>query len=35
MDKDYFSGGKDGFQVEVAVEDKEKVIKYGTADITV
>jgi len=31
----YFSGGKVGFQVEVAVEDIEKVIRYGTADITV
>ncbi len=35
LDKVYFSGGKVGFQVEVAVEDIEKVIKYGTADITV
>jgi len=35
LDKVYFSGGKVGFQVEVAVEDIEKVIRYGTADITV
>ncbi|MBR1849169.1 MAG: Cys-tRNA(Pro) deacylase [Lachnospiraceae bacterium] len=35
LERVYFSGGKVGFQVEVAVEDIEKVIKYGTADITV
>ena len=35
LERVYFSGGKVGFQVEVAVEDIEKVIRYGTADITV
>lgn len=31
----YFSGGKVGFQVEVAVKDIEKVIGYNTAEVTV
>ncbi|MCR5321308.1 MAG: Cys-tRNA(Pro) deacylase [Lachnospiraceae bacterium] len=35
LDKVYFSGGKVGFQVEVAVKDISKVIRYGTADVTV
>jgi len=35
LDKVYFSGGKVGFQVEVAVKDIEKVIGYNTAEVTV
>ena len=34
-DKIMFSGGKIGFQVEVAVADLSKVVKYELADLTV
>lgn len=33
LEKVYFSGGKVGFQVQVAVKDIEKVIRYQTADV--
>ncbi len=33
LERVYFSGGKVGFQVEIAVKDIEKVIRYQTADI--
>ena len=35
LERVYFSGGKVGFQVEVAVKDIEKVIGYNTAEVTV
>ena len=34
-EKIFFSGGRVGFQVEVAVADIEKAIRYRTADLTV
>ena len=33
LERVYFSGGKVGFQVEIAVKDIEKVIRYQTADV--
>ena len=33
LEKVHFSGGKVGFQVQVAVKDIEKVIRYQTADL--
>jgi Cys-tRNA(Pro)/Cys-tRNA(Cys) deacylase len=33
LERVYFSGGKVGFQVELAVKDIEKVIRYQTADV--
>ena len=33
LEKVYFSGGKVGFQVQIAVKDIEKVIRYQTADV--
>ena len=35
LEKIFFSGGRVGFQVEVAVADIEKVVRYQTADLTV
>ena len=35
LERVYFSGGKVGFQVELAVKDIEKVIGYNTAEVTV
>lgn len=35
LERVYFSGGKVGFQVEVAVKDIKKVIGYNTAEVTV
>ena len=34
-EKIFFSGGRVGFQVEVAVADIEKAVRYQTADLTV
>ena len=33
LERVYFSGGKVGFQVELAVKDIEKVIRYQTAEV--
>lgn len=33
LEKVHFSGGKVGFQVQVAVKDIEKIIRYQTADV--